>query len=317
MKKARWIAALLLVLGSGAYAEPLLRGYHVGNSLTWDSQVAWLSTSYNLNGKTASVGYHVNSSQSAYSISLNPGGVPPGSVITTTTYKAWNDALPNNVWDYVAIQSYNQWNIPPDNHAVTGLEELTGFTTMINAAKSNPANAGAKFYIYEAWPQSNATPYQAQWSAAYTNLSQAMQFRKQYFKLLYDTLKADTPNTYIIPVGEVLANLDAELTSAPVGAIDSVYDLYRDTYHMGDNGRYVAHVTVLATVLGQDPATMTLPSFISSLATPPEFKALANKVIWDTVRSMPETGVVPEPGTLALVGLGVAGVLARRLRKSS
>lgn len=315
MKKALWIAGIVLALGEGVRAEPLA-GYHIGNSLTWDSQVAWLSTSYNSNGKTAAVGYHVNSSQSAYSISLNPGGVPSGSVITTTTYKAWNDALPNHAWNYVAIQSYNQWNIPPDNHAVTGLEEVTGFTTLINAAKSNPANAGTKFYIYEAWPQSNATPYQTQWNTAYTDLSQPMQFRKQYFKLLYDTLKVGTPNTYLIPVGEVLANLDSVLQTTPINGNDSVYDLYRDTYHMGDNGRYVAHVTVLATVLGQDPATMTLPSFISNLSTP-EFKAVANQVVWDTVRSMPETGVVPEPGTLALVGLGLAGVLARRLRKSS
>lgn len=315
MKRTLWIAGSFILAGM-ASAE-VLNGYHIGNSLTADSQPAYFSSSYTLQGKTSAVGYHIDSSQSAYSISLNPGGVGGLDATPPAPYGAWTNALPKYAWNYVSVQSYNQWNQHPPNIPVTGQEEVTGFTTLFNSAKSNPANAGTKFYIYEAWPQSNALSYVQQWTAPYTNLSQPMTFSRAYFDLLYKELKKDTPNLFLIPVGDVLAALHTRLAATPVDGLDSVYDLYRDTYHMGNNGRYIAHMTVLATVLGSDPAGMTLPTFIGNLPSSPQFKALADEVIWDTVTSMPETGVVPEPGTLALVGLGAAGVLLRRLRKTS
>jgi hypothetical protein len=309
-------AALVLALGGAACAE-MLRGYHIGNSLTNDARVTSVQSSLTANGKTAFVGYHIDSAQSAHSISLIPSGAGGLDARPPAPFGAWDNALPNYVWDYVAIQSYNKWNEHPPNISVTGEEELSGYRTMMSAARLNPENADARLYIYQAWPQtSDSLSYRQLWDKAYSALSLPMAFRKQYFTLLYDELKRDAANTFIIPAGEVFARLDDILRGNPIDGRDSAYGLYRDRYHMGNNRRYVAHMTTLATILRQDPTTIVLTSSISGLPSSAAFKALADEVIWDTVRSMPETGVVPEPGTIALVGAGLAGVLMRHVSRS-
>gem|GEM_PF-1614485 len=52
-----------------------LRGYHIGNSLTGNLMPHRLEDSLGRNGIPASVGWHIDYSQSAASIAANPEGV--------------------------------------------------------------------------------------------------------------------------------------------------------------------------------------------------------------------------------------------------
>ncbi len=272
-------AAILISTTMTSSAATSLKGFHIGNSLTEYSDPDKLANSYARNEQTPTVAWHINHSQSAAAIASNPAGVEGVVKRTVSFFGNWDNALPNYEWDYVTIQSY---------YGTIGVAEAAGFQRLIDSVKSNAANVHTKIYIYQTWMSNSRVPtqetYKTQWDAVYADLNQTVVPNHHFFDQLRQKLQADNPATFIgvIPVGEVLAALDVSLRAHPVQGrntlLTSAWDLYSDQIHVIDEGRYVAHMTILATILNKKPADIIVNSIVASYASA-EFRALADDVI--------------------------------------
>ena len=279
------LSAIALCAAPGLAQD--IAGYHIGNSLTWDSQPAAMIPAYQAEGLSPTVAYHIDSAKTAYYISTHPDGawdMPPRPV---DPYGQWDNALPNYEWDYLTIQSLS---------GATGNEELQGFSTLIDSALTNPGNADTTYYVYAAWPrQSEWHTLRELWETPYTDFSTNMQFRREYFQRLVSQLQSSYPTNTIdtIPAGEVLARMDTHLINGVVPGYESAWDLYRDTVHMDyKNGRYIAHATTLATILNKPPDQIAISGFTE---IDPGIKALADQSIWETLSGAPMPDPPPPP----------------------
>ncbi len=285
-----WLALIVLVsLGVIAGSASVhaadsgpLRGFHIGNSLTGNLMPHWLEDSLGRNGIPACVGWHIDYSQSAASIVANPEGVG-GLDGLVPFYGAWPQALREHTWDYVAIQSY---------FGPSGLLEVAGIQSLIDAARSNPANAGTHILLYSTWlwndGLSTQPSYATLWDKSHRTLSQPAEPNARFFRRMLRRLRIANPSVPIgvIPVGEVFATVDALLRRQPVEEADrtlrSSWDLYQDRIHLGKQGCYIAHLTTVVTVLNKHPDGISLdPEVASSVSE--ELKALVHPVIWTVV----------------------------------
>jgi len=259
-----------------------LRGFHIGNSLTGNLMPHRLEDSLGRNGIPASVGWHIDYSQSAASIVANPEGVE-GLDGVVPFYGAWPLALRGHAWDYVAIQSY---------FGPSGTLEVAGIQALIDAARSNPANAGTRILLYATWlwndGLSTQPSYATLWDKSHRTLSQAAEPNARFFRRMLRRLQIANPSVSlgVIPVGEVFATVDVLLRCHPVQESDrtlrSSWDLYQDRIHLGKQGCYIAHLTTLVTILNRHPDGIALdPAVASSVSA--ELKALVHPVIWTVV----------------------------------
>lgn len=274
-----WIGLFLVSRPVTAADTVPLRGFHIGNSLTGNLMPHLLEDSFGRNGIPATVGWHIDHSQSAASIASNPKGVG-GLEGWVPFYGVWSDALPGHPWDYVAIQTF---------FGPSGVAEVAGIQAFIDALGVHPANAGTRIYLYETWQwnewSSSQGAYATLWERPYRTLRQPIEPNARFFSRLLHRLRLDNPSRTIgvIPVGEVFAVLDNRLRAQAVEGssrtLRSAWDLYQDVIHLGRDGAYVAHVTTVSTLLNRSPDEMVLdPGLVGSVT--PEFRALVHKVVW-------------------------------------
>lgn len=279
-----WVGLVLLGgLGSVQAADPgVLRGFHIGNSLTGNLMPQRLEESFVRNGTPATVGWHIDYSQSAASIVANPEGVG-GLDGVVPFYGAWPVALRGHGWDYVTIQSY---------FGPSGIQEVAGIQALIDATRSNPANAGTRILLYCTWLWNDGTStqpsYATLWDKPHRTLGQAAEPNARFFRRMLRRLQIANPSVSIgvIPVGEVFATIDTQLRRHPVEESDrmlrSSWDLYQDRIHLGKEGCYIAHLTTLVTILNRHPDGITLDPAVESLVST-ELKAVIHPVIWAVV----------------------------------
>jgi hypothetical protein len=230
----------------------------------------------------ATVGWHIDHNQSAATIAANPLGVGEleGCV---PFYGKWTEALSGHPWDYVMIQSF---------FGPSGMTEVAGIQTFIDALRNNPANESTRIYLYETWVWNEWIPsqptYANRWDQAHRTLRQPVQPNARFFSRLLHRLRVDNPSTTIgvIPVGEVFAVLDIVLRAQPTrgssGVPGSAWDFYQDRIHLRKEGSYVAHMTALSTILNRNPDEIVLdPALAGSITV--ELKALVHRVIWTVV----------------------------------
>lgn len=211
--------------------------YLVGNSLTNDSVPTgygplWAAGAVPL--QTA--GYHIRSASSQTYIEANP------SDVTFASPSIWNAALPARHWSYATFQPYAA------NSATLGTE-----TTAIQAMAAAATTGVGQKFIYEGWPAISqfGSDYQAYWDdACADDPGTPMASRRLCFDHVQDMLGA---GYFVIPVGSVFRRLDVEARAGNIPGAATVADFYRDDAHMGDAGKYVAAMTIYATIFRSLP----------------------------------------------------------------
>lgn len=296
--------------------------YHIGNSLTRDSQPLSLEPFVGQTGLTHTVGRHIRCGSSLPDIWADL----ETCVDPIAPFGTYDQALPNHDWDFITIQPF------PDS---TLSQDRTIIGNFIDLSRSNGRNSNTRILIYQAWPQTAPgrveVDYTGLWDrSAQDSPEQAMLFSHDYFDLLIDDVRGDHPGTQIdiIPVGEVFAELDRRLKSGELVIADytDANDFYRDlvNLHMNSLGRFVAASTVYATMFGEDPTGLTSPDGFfdepdipengvdrdSELLTP-EVQAALQGVVWDVVSTHEFSGV-PEPSSLGLLLCGSGFWVMRR-----
>lgn len=269
--------------------------YHIGNSLTFDSQPLALEDFAESRGFEHEVGYHIRSSSSLKEILDNP----TDTSVSPNEFGVFSEALPNHHWDIVTIQSH------PGQDSTLGTD-VDAILSLINMTRSNPSNAQTNFYIYESWPMIDGN-YQHTWNQPSLNeLSTGTVQRKEYFNHVLERVREVTDaNVYMVPVGDVLYELDVRTSAGEIPGFTSVSSFYRDSLHLRtDIGRFVASATTFATVLGQYPNELEKPEgffelpqgFVPRFNLTPVQKALILETIRDVLDKHPYSGVrLPPP----------------------
>ena len=292
--------------------------YSIGNSLT-ENGVPGFASIAAMNGATIDAGYHIRYGAPLSHIQANPNDVSLDNSTPFGFYGTFNQALSNNSWNYVTIEPFPGTTFGLNDTLGSDMANIAYF---IDLTKSSGRSSDAEFFIYEAWPTqtSYGNSYQSYWNQPVSDSQgQPMVLAKQYFDTLYAGLNAkysNAVNIKIIPIGNVLNQLDINIKSGLLLGINDISDLYSDDYHVNNIGRFVAAITVYATILKTSPENINIPTWMFATGYGPALTVdLAHQletVVWDVVSHDPRTGVapVPIPAATWLFGSALAGIAA-------
>jgi hypothetical protein len=277
------LPGLIVVLTTAARGESL---YEIGNSLTWNSRPEATSATAAAWGRPLAVGHHIQTSSTLLEIW---DGVP---TFVGEEFGPFNEALVENGWDHVMLQIHKS-----NGNLIS--HDVEAFENFVNLTRSNPVNANTKFYMYGSWP------FHAEfdkWDNLVLNLptTQSINAEMYYHHIAERASDAIGQRVTLVPVGEVLERLDDEAKAGRVPGIASVVGVYHDHTHMNAMGSYLASMTVLATVLREDPRGKPVPAeYWSHPSLTPERVAKFQEIVWDVVVNNPYTGITgPRVGDL-------------------
>lgn len=226
------------LLGLNAQAVTV-RSYHIGNSLT--DQLQWGKFPQLVKG-----GGHdpVLGSQRIPGSPLSFNWSNPDGGFSGPVGGSYGNALSTLDWDALCLQAF-QWG--------PGIESDAAERFYALALRKNPNTVA---YVYQTWPlkeaeQKDKATFEKVWlgDTSWTNQSRA------YFEHVLFTLRKRFPGkpVYMIPVGEVMYELDKKAKAGQVPGLSSVQQLYPDGIHLNDVGNYIVGCTHFAVLYKDDP----------------------------------------------------------------
>ena len=227
--------------------------YSVGNSHTWDfrpsADFREIARSLNIEIKN---GWHINCGQNLETIWNNP----EQTCVELTEYGVYRDAIEKHKWDAISIQTFT---------GGTGKGEKKAVKEFLNFI-SNSLNKDCKVFIYCTWPKNTAEPlgdfdYSEAWLSDYRKNDTLEILSEKYFNYLENSIKDKADKVKFIPLGRVLYHFDRKAKSGEVPGFSGTGDLYRDTWHMNNVGRYIGGLTVFSQIFRIDPTS--IPDFES------------------------------------------------------
>lgn len=223
--------------------------------------------------------YHIRTGQDLTYIVAHP------TDFSAVQPSEWDTAIPATARNAFTFEPY-----PSDTVA----SETSAANTLVTSAQSS-TSVGPRYYVYEAWPPTtqwtSPATYDSYWNAGITVVdSTPFTLQLAAENAIYTRLQATLGrNVYVIPIGDVLDQVDVQARAGSIPGVSKVDDLYRDVNHMSAPGHYLAAITYLDTILGKqvrgsaatialfanvNPGTVTLTQ---SLAT--QFENIAWTVV--------------------------------------
>jgi hypothetical protein len=236
---------------------------------------------------------------------------------TVAPYGASQAALANFTWDIVSFQ-------PFDRRFKGDQSDKDVILRYLNLAKDRDADT--QFYIYERWPRmesldgngfaydknnfganqviqpvslAQVMPYEVAWNKTLTDGWDLTNESRDYFEKLTLVVRQATPQLkkpfLIVPVGEVMYQLDRLMIAGKVPGYTSIYQFYADVVHLRPIGQYVVGCTYFATLYKQDPTGLPVDPY-SKGQNPisPADAALAPLIqatVWKVVSAYPYAGI--------------------------
>ena len=271
------LAALTLLCVFAIDATAAFKSYHIGNSLTWDTQ----PEKYPAADYHDSAGHHIKCSSALSSMLENP----ETTCVNPTSYGYFSQALPNNDWDAVTLQPYVGYSSE---------QELQSFVTMANMTGND-----TEIFMYATWPWYDdvAGGFNEEWYAGADDvysLDDPMIHRRSWYEFAMQQVRSDLPDREVnlIPVGDVFAALETELETGAYEGYSSYEDLYRDSRHASYGiGRYAAHMTSWAVMHKINPQLGGI-DYWSDSAPVDLIDELLRKTVWEVISNDPYTGIV-------------------------
>lgn len=214
-----------------------------------------------------------------------------------TDYGCWPDALRGYTWDLLTFQPHP---------AETVASDAASIGTMLDEALKNPANAGARVYVYATWPPRPADGELLHdlWTTD-TSENPFGTFTRDHFVDVLEAVRArDEPaarNAMMIPVGDVFDALEPMIRAGKIPRVTDIRQLYHDMpgeIHLTNIGSFIASATWFAVVFGQDPTGLSVPVTLGpssgwTLTIDDELRDILQTLVWEVVRSHPHAGIAP------------------------
>lgn len=185
-------------------------------------------------------------------------------------YGTSRQAVSEFAWDAISLQ-------PFDRHIAQDLPVIREVVALQRA--KNPA---CVFWLYQRWPRMVGTdgkgldfdkddydpakgrlnidlarirPWAGLYGRDYTGgWDNSNETRDYVAKLLAAARAAEVQAQFrLVPVGDVMAELDGRLAAGAVPGWSTVWQLYKDGIHLGPTGSYLCGATFAAALLGLDP----------------------------------------------------------------
>lgn len=288
-------AVLVLLVAAGATAarddaRKALRVYFVGNSVTDTVRYAALADLAKARGHRQVWGRHmIPGAPLAWIWSHADQGFqqPP--------FGHYPKALAEHTWDVLTLQ-------PFDRHLDRGDDsDLTLCRKFIDLARKRSPDV--QVYVYSRWPRRDQPKkgeyhldYAKKWERPYTGGWDGSNETRDYFERLVAALRKAYPDAkkpvLLIPVGDVLLELEKRMKAGKVPGYDGVEKLYADGIHFNAVGSYVVGCTFFATLYRESP--VGLPSAPYQVADEKLARAV-QEAVWDVVRAHPLAGVAKPP----------------------
>ena len=301
------VCVLAVVCGTSAVAAERreLRVYHVGNSVTDTIRYRALEQMAASKGDRYVFGRHMIPGAPLQHIWQHPE-----QGFKENPYGYYPTALKHYEWDVLTLQPFDRQLESKD-----GFGDLTMAKNFIDLAL--PKSPGVQVYVYQRWPKRKAVDKNGP-AAGYAPLELEKQWLRKYnagkwdgsmetrdyYERLTRALREAYPDlenpVRLVPVGDVLLELDKRAKAAKVPGLKDVNELYTDGVHFNNVGAFIVGTTFYATMFQKDPTGADFRSYqpggkqkLDQDITA-ELARAVQQAAWDVVKSHPLTGVVAD-----------------------
>jgi hypothetical protein len=291
----------LLVTGVTFGEDQPLRVYFVGNSVTDTIRYGSLVKLARSRGRTLTWGRD-----------MIPGAPlswiweHPKDGFREEPFGLYPRALADYPWDVLSLQ-------PFDRHLDGKDGDLTMARNFIDLVlKRSPE---VQVYVYSRWPRrdkakdgSLTLDFKAKWLRNCTGGWDGTEETRDYFEKLVaglrDAYKGRAKPVILVPVGDVLLELDGRMRAGKVPGYSDIAQVYVDGIHFNNVGSYVVGTTFYATMFRDDPRGLTAEPYNEKLDPAKDRRideklaAAIQEAVWTVVSRHPLAGVRTAPAGL-------------------
>ncbi|QEH32242.1 hypothetical protein OJF2_07110 [Aquisphaera giovannonii] len=270
------------------------RAYFVGNSVTDTIRYGSLAKLAESRGRTLTWGRD-----------MIPGSPlswlwdHPADGFRQEPFGLYPTALGEYSWDVLSLE-------PFDRHLDGKDGDLAAAGRFIDLALRRSPDV--QVYIYSRWPRrdegkdgSLSLDYRAKWLRKYTGGWDGTEETRDYFERvvagLREAYRGKAKPALLVPVGDVLLELDARMKAGKVPGHSDIAQIYVDGIHFNNVGSYVVGLTYYATIFRDDPRGLPAGPYNEDLDPAKGRKideALAGAIqeaVWSVVSTHPLAGV--------------------------
>lgn len=261
------ILFLLILLSTLTFSQISKRVYTIGNSVTDGINYDGFNAIANLKGNSLYLKRHMIPGAPLFIIYNSMTTGDPNS-----PFGFWPNDLGNNDWDCISFQPFDR-DILGDEGDYTNIKKWIDY---IKEKRSTVDQL--QIYIYSRYPRvpqgktyQNATAddWNRLWLGTYGNGGQPNEV-KDYFINLMNTIRGENllpKPANLIPVGDVMYQLNQKMVTGKLSGYNSVWDFYYDGIHMNNLGSFTLGATFFATMYKQDPRGISVPSQYGNIPT--------------------------------------------------
>jgi hypothetical protein len=185
-------------------------------------------------------GYHIRCARPLSYIVQNPADV----CVPSARWGTYQNAFSTTALDVVTLQPF---------YGATIRSEVNAARQLVQELRANPSNQSTRILVYATWASNTtAEPFQQTWNRQDFTLDSSFVPSQMAYELFMNEFRQFVPEAEIIPAGHVFAEFAADLqANGQVHGLTTIDQIYRDTIHGGNIGRYWAAATAYSTIYGK------------------------------------------------------------------
>jgi len=277
-----FVCSLFLGMCSVFAQVDSLKVYFIGNSVTENLKPEAFESIVKGADKKITWGWDV-----IYGQALSYIWEHSGEGFIEPPYNGFENALSAYEWDALTLQPYQRKISNSDGDFVSVFKFLD--YAKLNSPDIQP-------YIYQRWPrlpagvEATAQSWDSLWLRSYDPQNTTRYDSRDYFETLTDTIRSqqtDTKKCLMIPVGEVMHQINKEMADGNLPGFDNIWEVYNDDIHMKGMGSYIIAATFYAVLYKSDPRGISAPGFYGWFT--PEKKAVIQQAVYDVILGYKDT----------------------------
>lgn len=263
------------------HSQQALRVYHIGNSLTDTLNYPLFQQLVGQRRRQYIYGRH-----------MIPGAPlawiwgHPTDGFKEDPYGYYPTALPNYTWDVLTLQ-------PSDRHIEGADGDLAMAKNYINLTQRQSPHL--RVYIYARWMHKNkdgSLEFDRRWLQPYDTTVPGSEQGREFFERLVRDLRQAYPQAqdriFLIPVGDVMYELNQQMKAGLVPGYTAIAQLYKDGIHLNDVGAYLVAATFYTTLYRDRPDELDASLYGIK---DPRLAAIIHQTVWTVVSTHPLAGI--------------------------